>query len=208
MKTKKTKILAIGDIHGDRNMAERLAEKAKKENVDLVVLAGDLTFGEMSTEGIIGPFTKEGKRVLIIPGNHESLATVNFLSEAYPDTKNIHGYYFVHNGIGFFGAGLGNLGIHQINESDLFELLKRSHETLKKKQGVEKTFMVSHIQPANSLIERIGGFPGSQSVTKAIYYFQPDIAVCGHLHESGGVEEKLGKTHVVNVARKEKIFEI
>ena len=30
---KKTKILAIGDIHGDTGLVKKLAEKAKKENI-------------------------------------------------------------------------------------------------------------------------------------------------------------------------------
>ena len=83
---KKLKILAASDIHGDKASAKRLADQAKKENVDLVILCGDLTFAEMSTEGIVGPFAKAGKKVLIIPGNHETVATTNFLAELYGAT--------------------------------------------------------------------------------------------------------------------------
>ena len=43
------KILAAGDIHGDSALAEKLAKKAEDENVDLVVLCGDLTYAEQST---------------------------------------------------------------------------------------------------------------------------------------------------------------
>ena len=81
------KILASGDIHGDTMLAEKLAEKAEKENVDLVVLCGDLTQFEQSTEGIIGPFAKKGKKVLLIPGNHETVATADFLAELKPATS-------------------------------------------------------------------------------------------------------------------------
>ena len=34
------KILASGDLHGDIGLAKRLAERAEKEKVDLVVLCG------------------------------------------------------------------------------------------------------------------------------------------------------------------------
>ena len=44
---KKIKILAVGDIHGDVGLVKKLAKKARDENVDLVILAGDLTFAEM-----------------------------------------------------------------------------------------------------------------------------------------------------------------
>ena len=38
--------------------------------------------------------------------------------------------------------------------------------------------------------------------------FHPDVLITAHIHEAGGIEEKMGKTRVINVARKEKIFEI
>ena len=41
-KEEKLKILAAGDIHGDTDLAERLAERAEKEHCDLVILCGDL----------------------------------------------------------------------------------------------------------------------------------------------------------------------
>jgi len=83
---KKTKILAIGDIHGDKGLAKKLAERAKKENVDLVIIAGDLTFFENSIENLIGPFIKANKEVLLIPGNHESKETIQILEDLYPNT--------------------------------------------------------------------------------------------------------------------------
>ena len=49
---KKFKILAAGDLHGDPKVTKKLAEKAKKENVDLIVLAGDLT-GWIETENLL-----------------------------------------------------------------------------------------------------------------------------------------------------------
>ena len=59
-----------------------------------------------------------------------------------------------------------------------------------------------------TLIEKIGHFRGSTCVRKAIEEFQPDIAICAHLHNTGGIEEHIGKTRVISVSRKEKIFEI
>ena len=98
------KILAAGDIHGDTKLAKELADKAEKEKVDLVVLCGDLTMGEMSTENIIGPFVKKHQKVVLIPGNHETIATADFLAELY-DVKNLHGYYIKYKDIGLFGCG-------------------------------------------------------------------------------------------------------
>ena len=201
---KKTKILAVGDIHGDTGLVNRLAEKAKKENVDLVILAGDLTFAEQSLKNLVGPFVKAKKQVLIIPGNHESIATVDFLAEMYPNTKNIHGYAFKKDNLGIFGAGTADIGINQISDSELFSLLKRGHEDVK---DLQKQIMVTHMHPKGSRAE-FSGFQGSRAIRKAVNEFQPDVLITAHIHEAAGLEEQMGKTKVINVSRKEKIFEI
>ena len=109
---KKTKILAIGDIHGDTGLVKRLAERAKKESVDLIILAGDLTMAEQSIENIVGPLVKTKKQVLLIPGNHESAATIDFLAKMY-GAKNLHGYGMKIGDLGIFGAGTANMDLIQ-----------------------------------------------------------------------------------------------
>ena len=46
------------------------------------------------------------------------------------------------------------------------------------------------------------------AVREAIERFQPDLALCGHVHEAEGIEEKIGKTKLINVGRQGKIIEI
>ena len=205
MKNKtRTKILAVGDLHGDERLVKKLAERAEKENVDLVILTGDLTFAERSTKNIVGPFVKAKRQVLLIPGNHETVATIDFLAELYPNTKNIHGYSFIKGNLGIFGAGGADIGLHQVRDSEMFELLKKGNENVK---DLERKIMVTHMHPQGSKSE-FSGFKGSKAVRKAIEKFQPDIALCSHIHEASGVEEKIGKTKVINVSRKGKVFEI
>jgi Icc-related predicted phosphoesterase len=201
--TKKTKILAIGDIHGDTGLVKRLAEKAEKEGVDVVILAGDLTFVDQSAKNLIGPFIKAKKQVLIIPGNHESLATINFLAEMYPNTKNIHGYAIQKGDLGIFGAGGGDV-INITPDKEIFKALKQGHERIK---NSKKKIMVTHMHPRGGKSE-FSGFKGSIAVQKAIREFHPDILVNAHIHEASGIEEEIGNTKVINVSRKEKIFEI
>jgi len=204
MAKKKTKILAVGDIHGDTGLVKKLAIKAKKENVDLVILAGDLTFAEESTKNLIGPSLKAKKQVLIIPGNHESIATTDFLTEMYLPVKSIHGYSFVQGDVGVFGAGGGDIGINQVNDSEIFKLLKKGNEKIK---NSKKKIMVTHMHPKGSKAE-FSGFKGSKAVKKAVKEFHPDILISAHIHEAGGIEEKIGKTKVINVSRNPAIFEI
>jgi len=201
---KKTKILAVGDIHGDTGLVKKLAEKAKKENVDIVILAGDITWFDSSVKNLIGPFIKAKKQVLIIPGNHESVSTINFLEKMYKTAKSIHGYSFKKNDLGIFGAGTVDWGGEGIKSKELFELLKKGNKDIK---DTKKKIMVTHMHPRGGKSE-FSGFRGSSAVTKAIKKFHPDVLISAHIHEASGIEEKIGKTRVINVSRKAKVFEI
>src|SRR3989344_1908365 len=129
---KKTKFLAISDIHGDTSLVKRLAEKAEKENIDIVILAGDLTWMEKSINNLVGPFIKnKNRKVLILHGNHESIATIDFLSEMYPDTKNMHAYSIKHSNIGIFGVGGANFGKEPMTEKDFKNALEQAHNYIK-----------------------------------------------------------------------------
>jgi Icc-related predicted phosphoesterase len=205
MADKKLKILAAGDIHGDVSLAKKLAEEAKKENVDLVVLCGDITRSDESTDNLIGPFKKLNEKVLLIPGNHEPVATVDFLSKMY-GVKNLHGYSVKYNDVGIFGAGSANIGLFQLSEKEIYDLLKKGFDEIK---SIEKKIMVTHVHPSGTKMEKFTKlFPGSDGVKRAVDKFQPDILFCSHVHEAEGIEEKIGKTRVINVGRKGKIIEI
>lgn len=206
-KKRKTKILAAGDIHGDTGLVKKLAKKAKDENVDLIILAGDLALWDNETKGLIGPFAKLKKPVLLLHGNHESLATIDFLSEMYsPEAKNLHGYSFLTKGqIGIFGAGGGDFGFSPITESELFNTLNKAHKGLPKKTS--KKIMVTHMHPFKSKAE-FSGFEGSKGIRKAIKTFKPDILLSGHIHEAEGLKEKVGKTTIYHIGKKGKIIEV
>ena len=202
---KKTKILAVGDIHWDTKFVERLAKKAKDEEVDLVILAGDLTFLEKSTKNLVGPFIKEKKEVILIPGNHETMSTINTLTQIYQGTRHVHGYSVRKGDIGIFGSGYEpSTGPFSIEDEEIFKMLKKGNEKIK---DSKKKIMVTHAHPKGSIAE-FSGFPGSKAVEKAIKEFKPDILISAHIHEAGGLQEKIGKTTVIHVGRKPKIFEI
>ena len=200
---KKFKILAASDLHGESKLAKKLANKAEKENVDLVVLCGDLT-GFAETKNFIKPFKDKNKHVLLIPGNWDSFATTDFLAEFY-GVRNIHGYSVKYDNIGFFGAGgAEGPGPGNVTEKEILKTLEKAHSRLK---GIEKKIMITNMHPSNSKSE-FSGVPGSKSITRAIKKFQPDLLLHGHIHEASGFEETIGKTRVINVGREGRIIEI
>lgn len=205
MKGKKGKlrILAAGDIHGDKDIAEKLAGKAKKEKVDLVVLAGDLHGIFENGEDVIEPFKKKNQKVIFVPGNWDSSDEVELI-KAKHKIKNIDGYYVNYKGIDIVGFGNADFKLSP-NEKKTIEKIGKNFDKIKTKTG--KKILVSHLHAEGSKAE-FSGIKGDRGVRKAIEYFQPDLFISAHIHEAEGIEEKIGKTRVVQVGRRGKVLEI
>jgi len=201
MPKKKFKILAAGDFHGDSDIAKKLAKKAEKEKVDLVVLVGDIT-GHIETENLLKPFTDKKQKLVFVPGNWDSSETAEFLSKLY-GVKNLEKNYVKYQDVGIFGIGSPDWQLN-LNEKKAFNKLKKDFGKIK---DLEKKIMVSHIHSADTKSE-FSGVEGSKGVKKAIKEFQPDLFISGHIHEAEGMEEKVGKTKVISVGKKGKIIEI
>lgn len=204
--TKKLRIMAAGDLHSDASLAAKLADKAEKEQVDLVILTGDITHVDQLSENMMSPFVKRKLKVLFVPGNHDSFATADFLAEMY-GVKNIHGYSVRYKDIGIFGCGGAHTGpVTSLDEKEMLQYLERGFKTI---ESLKKKIMVTHVHPAGSTGEKFSAFlKGSGAVRKAIDKFKPDILLCSHVHEAEGLEEVIGKTKVINVGRRGKIIEL
>lgn len=199
------KILAAGDIHGDQFLAEKLAKKAVDNKVDYVILCGDLTQFDFSTDNLIKPFKERKLKVVFVPGNHDSFATADFLTEFY-NIRNLHGSYMKTPDIGIFGCGGANIGLEQLSETEIFDTLKYGHDKI---SDLKKQIMVTHVHPSKTMMEKFSNFiPGSDGVKKAIDEFKPNIVLCSHVHEAEGIEEVVGQTKIINVGKQGKIIEL
>ncbi|MFW6014290.1 MAG: metallophosphoesterase family protein [Nanoarchaeota archaeon] len=199
------RIFAAGDLHGDADLAKKLAEKAQKETVDLVLINGDITQQDQNWEYIIGPFKNKNLKVVFNHGNHESKATADFLTELY-QIKNLHGRGLNYKGFGFFGAGGANVGLEKLSEEEFFSVLSYGSE---KVNYLDKKIMVTHVHPSGTKIENFSSFfPGSSGVRKAVESLKPDLLICSHVHEAEGIEEKIGRTKVINVGRQGRIIDL
>ncbi len=198
------KILAVSDVHSDRAFMQKMAEKGAREKVDLVILAGDIFTADNWTEGLVQPFVDKGLEVAALPGNHEGMAHINFMVEKY-GAKNLHGYAIIKGEVGIFGCGYADIGHHQLTEEEFLETLQRAHEQVK---HARKKVMVTHVQPSNSILGLHHPQWGSSGVRKAVEEFQPDLHICGHIHETHGIEDMIGRTRCINVGKSGKVIEI
>ncbi|MFH1452273.1 MAG: metallophosphoesterase [archaeon] len=198
MAEKKLRILAAADLHGNLDIAERLSQKARKEKVDLVVLAGDLN-GTMQGDGsILEPFVRANQKVLFVPGNWENETEEMLLKTR---GKSIDNYYVSYGDVGIAGIGSRNWKF-SLDEGD-FEKIKRNFLRMKPSKKV----LVSHLHAKDLKFERFG-FYGDEVLRRAVEDVQPDLLISAHIHEIEGMEDKIGKTRVVQVGRKGTVLEI
>jgi Icc-related predicted phosphoesterase len=195
---KKLRILAAGDLHGDFDIARKLSVKAKKNKVDLVVLAGDVYgYGE-GDEGILEPFKKAGQKVVFVPGNCDFEEDRARLAKG---GKDIHNYYVTYGGVGIAGIGSPNWGL-SLDDED-FRGIKNNFDKMK----ASKKILVSHLHAEGTMAE-FSGIPGEKVLRKAVKDFKPDLLISAHIHEAEGLEDEIGKTKVVQVGRRGKIIEV
>lgn len=199
------KFLVAGDIHGDIESVKDLAKKAVDENVDAIILSGDFTYFDYLTTGTFKELKNTGKKIFVIPGNHEAQATIDFSVEKY-GVYSLHGYSFDLGDVDIFGAGGANIGPISMNsEDELFSLLSKSFVKIKDKK---KKIMITHVHPSSSLTERVSDIPGSSSLLNAINKFRPDFAIFSHIHEAHGIEEKIGNTKLICAGKEGTIIEL
>ena len=194
-----TKILAISDVHGEEN--ENLYTYLNNNDIDLVLVLGDITdFGPLD---FVGPFLEKiadcGVDVIAIPGNCDPKGICNAINEV---SFCLHNNIIAYGDAILFGYGGSNEtpfntpGEIQDNKiyGDVFELLANYDYVYNDKVPKVK-ILVTHAPPYNTEADKIesGDHVGSQGILKSIHEFEPQINVCGHIHEAKSLS-KIGIT--------------
>ena len=183
------KFLVISDIHGNTAVTDWANSVADEEDVDLIMVLGDVTdFGpEKVAEKILAPLERD---VYSLPGNcdppsvHETIS--GWTMDMHGKTADIDGFHI---------AGLGGSNISpfqtpfELDEDTIYSMLKPIS-----KKGM---ILMVHAPPygVNDMIPS-GVNVGSRAILKIVDEFRPILVLSGHIHEDYGVKYINGTTFV------------
>lgn len=196
------KILAFVDTHGDLKAIKRLLEKGQE--VDLLICAGDISQFGNDLKNLILKFQKLKTPMLIIHGNHESEEQVREVSKEFPWVIFIHKGSYQLGDYYFFGYGGGGFSTEDLQYEKLIKKFKR---TLKKDA---KIIIITHGPPYGTKCDLLShqGHRGCKTYTKIDQELKPILHICGHLHETAAVRDRIGNTLVINPGPEGKIIRI
>ncbi|MBW2981799.1 metallophosphoesterase [Candidatus Woesearchaeota archaeon] len=199
------KILAFVDSHGNTESLKKLIERAKKDDINVVICAGDISvFGDKLNK-LVEMVSKIKKPFLVIHGNHESEEEIEKACKPFNNCINIHKAGF--SGANFTVLGYGGGGFSKVDKN--FEKISKVFKKIIKERAGHKIILVTHAPPYNTNVDKIGKNPvGNKSIRNFISEVKPDLVICGHLHENANKKDKIGKTLIINPGYKGKVIEI
>lgn len=193
--------IIVGDVHGCTGMLQRIPAAAGAEGL---IISGDLTNrgGPEQAEAILDVALQTNPHVLAQVGNmDEPAVTEHFIAKGC----NLHREArLLVPGLAVMGVGYSTptpfATPSEIGEDLMAQWLAETQAWAKTLAGPQGSILaVIHNAPHGTRLDRInnGLNVGSRAVRSFLEQFQPDICVCGHIHEGLG-EEWLGRCHVLN----------
>ena len=207
--------IAFGDIHDDISQLSQIPELATAKGV---IVTGDITLGGGVKQAarMLQPIAERVPLLYAQIGNMDREEVTLWLEE---QGWNLHcRARELYPGIVALGVGcspftpFGTPSEHP--ESRLAEWMEQAYKEaqnliIQKEHDADAPLMeayqrphfilVAHTPPHGSTCDRLhnGIHVGSSAVREFIQEHQPDICLCGHIHESKA-EEYIGRTHVIN----------
>ena len=190
--------LTLGDIHGSVKWTPELIAAA--ERVDSILLCGDLTsFGTPEdVTGILADIARYNSTCHAIAGNCDSLAI-----EAFLTNQDIA----LNNRGRMIGDSIGICGVSGSNHTPFGTPLEYTEEELSESldsgwqqiRGASTRIVIHHAPPYRTKCDRtlLGIHTGVRMFREFCEKNQPELVVCGHIHEARGTD-MIGETLVVN----------
>ena len=191
------KIIAVSDIHENLGRLDGLMPVLR--TADLLLILGDLTqFGHAEqARRVLQAFRAAGRPLLAIPGNLDHPDVLGLLEA---EGISLHATFRVYGDIGIAGMGGSNptpFGTpFELDEEEIYRKLMSGVRSI---STARVRIVASHPPPRGTKTDRVrlGCHVGSQSVRRVVEETQPDLVLCGHIHEAPG-EDHIGRTHILN----------
>jgi Icc-related predicted phosphoesterase len=190
-------IIAFGDIHQRVSILNLISDEIA--GADAVIITGDLTQygGVREAREIIEELQGLNPRIFAQAGNLDHPEVEGYLAGL---GISIHGRGHRVGHVGIFGCGGGTPSPfntpNELSEEEIGAVIKRAYDDVKE---APFKIMVPHAPPYNSRVDLTGSglHVGSREIRAFIEEYQPDLCLCGHIHEATG-EDFIGVTHVIN----------
>ncbi len=196
------KIIAASDLHLDEQHAITLIRAA--ESADLVIVAGDFAQRRQGLADYMARFEPIAAKMVTVPGNNETAEELRAATSAIV----LHGEVIDVDGLAI--AGIGG-AVPPLNPTGWagFELTEDEAATMLSKLG-RADILISHSPPKGfgDWHHAIGPAMGSTAVGAAIERLQPQLFLCGHVHDSWGARAQMGPTLMANLGPVPVTFEV
>jgi Icc-related predicted phosphoesterase len=196
-------ILAFSDLHRDLDRARSLVERSAE--ADVVVGAGDFASVHEGLEETIGALAAIETPTVLVPGNNETADALRDAASAWSAATVLHGEAAEVGGVSFFGLGAGI----PVTPWDWSFDLSDEVATEMLAACTEADVLVLHSPPrGHGDVSGSGQSLGSQALADAVERIGPQLAVCGHIHESWGARSQIGETQIANLGPDGASFEL
>jgi Icc-related predicted phosphoesterase len=188
------RLLAFSDLHRDLAQAELLVECST--DADVVAGVGDFASVHRGLGRTIRALEAIEKPVVLVPGNNETEGELREAAAGWESATVLHGEATEIDGVEFFGLGGGIPTTPWDWSFDLNEEEAATELASCPEGGV----LLVHSPPhGHADTSGAGRHLGSHAILHAIERCRPQLALCGHIHESWGEESTIGPTRVLNL---------
>ena len=197
------RLLAFSDLHTDLAQAHRLAERSAE--VDVVVGVGDFASVHSGLTETIAALGAIEAPAVLVPGNNETEEALREACANWSRAVVLHGEGTEIDGVTFFGLGAG-VPVTPWDWS--FDLTEEAASELLE-ACPEGCVLAVHSPPRGHVdVSGAGRHLGSEAVLRAIERTRPRLVLCGHIHESWGMESRIGPTPVINLGPEGMVLEV
>jgi len=200
------KLMAVADIHGDMTALMKLARSMRGQEIDYVLLLGDYSRDfkdEVQNKADAARVLDilKGFKVRALPGNCDQRSIVEFFESHNASFNNTVITEPEATIIGIGGSNVTPFNTpFELSEEQIKQALDALYAEV---EPGSRLIVASHFPPKDTKCDLIpnGLHVGSSALRKFIEERKPDLVLCSHIHESGGQEDTIDKTKIVNVGR-------